>query len=320
MSDETKFPPLYFSDSSMNRVLSEKEIKIVIFKKTDTNKHVYDNFNEDFHLYLSKLPNNNVKHYVSDLYNKNQIYIGISTIKDDGVFVRVAYDKDKLVGIILDSADLEINIRDGHSSKIDDCIYSSYFGLMRAATILNKEKIRQDKDLHKLLSTYIYLMFMKSIGKTTVYNQKQKMFINIVCMYAYYKHFLKEKHAYIKKVIHDHFKTIKMLEVYEEFEPRMDDLERYNDIKDIPKMFIDTRALIENPNQIILSLLRTLKTSGFYCFTGPLDQLIGLVVTTKYPFSIFSKDCLVNEEIHNGVEEIMKKYVESIKFDTSSIQ
>jgi hypothetical protein len=319
--EDTKFPPSYFNDSSMNKVLSEKEIKILRISKTDPRyKGIYDNFNQEFGLYLSKLPDNNVKKYVSEIFNRNIVNLGVSVVKDDGVFVRVIETESTLLGIVLDISDLDIDFKTGNSSRIDDCIYASYFGLIRAAILLNKTEVRQDKDLHKALSTYIYLMFLKSLGKTNVYTQKQKAFIHIVTMYAYYKHFLKERHPYILKILRDHFKELKLTDFLDEFEPRLKDLEKYNDIKDIPKMFIDTRTLIDNPNQIVLALLKNLRTNGFYSFTGPLDQLAGMVVVSKYPTGLYNKDCLVNEDVHNQVEKIIIGYIEKIKFDASRLK
>lgn len=317
---DSMFPPRSYSESSVSNILLAGEKKILLMEKSGKYKEIYSRFMESLSLYLSRLPNDPIKKYVLNLSNKDLIYIGLSVSKNDGSFVRVLIsEKDTLKGVALDAADLEINVETGETDMIDSCVHAVYFGLIRASVLIMKDKIQQNKSLHKLLTTYLFLMILKVIGKNLVYFAKQKDFIHIICIYIYYKYFLKERHSYIISIIEDQYLDIIKKENFEEFRPMFKDIEKYESIKDIPKMLSETNLIVSSPNNIILGLLKNLKITGFYSFTGPLDSFIALVVLSKYPTDFFTKMSSVSERIHDSVENIMTKYFDKIKYETSII-
>jgi len=291
-----------------------------VLRKDKENSLIYSTFMEDLSTYLLKLPNSDVKRQVQNLINKNLIFLAVSKVKTDNLFVRLLLTtENKLAGVVLDTQQLKIDPTNGSAESIDECVYAVYFGLVRAAVIINKDKIRQDKDLHKLLSTYLYSLMIKAVGVDKIFSQKAKMFIHILSIYIYYKYYLKEKHSYILSIIKRDYSNFIDSNVVEEFLPTLDEMESYNSIKDFPKMLIDAKLWNENPRIFIISLIKILKPFGFYCLMGPLDYLVSLVIVSRYPTDFFSKKSVVNDKIQSAVEEIIVGYMDKINYDINAV-
>ena len=314
------FQPEFYSDTPVNTILSSDEQKILTLYKTKENAAIYDTFNEDFSNYLTKMPNNVVKENCRNLLNKNLVFMGVAKIKPDNVAVRVFVTTDaKLAGIALDSQQLGIDPLTGSSDSIDESIYATYFGLVRSAVLINKTDIRQNKDLHKLLTTYLYLLFLKAVGSDKLYSEKQKTLVHILSIYIYYKHFLKERHAYILSILQRDYDKFIGKENLEEFLPALDKIQNYSSLKDFPKILIDMKVINESPNIMTMTLLKMLRPMGFYCLVGPLDYFIPLVIITKYPVEFIGGKAPTNDKIQNAVEEIMSGYIDKIKYDLTAV-
>ncbi|MFA7202813.1 MAG: hypothetical protein WC188_03780 [Candidatus Caldatribacteriota bacterium] len=315
------FKPSFFADSEVNSILSSEEQKIYIIEKDKNELEIYDTFNSDFSNYLIKMPNNIVKESSRKLLNNNLIFLGIAKTKPDNVIVRLFLTNDnKLAGIVLDSQQLGVDPTTGVSDSIDECIYATHFGFIRAAVLLNKNNIRQNKELHKLLSTFLFLLFLKAIGPDKIYSEKQKKLIQILSIYIYYKHFLKEKHGYILSIIQKDYTKFIGEKYIEEFLPVLEKIKEYNSIKDFPKILIDLKILNESPNVLTVSLLKMLKPMGFYSLVGPLDYFVALVIISKYPVNFIGSKIPTNDKIQNATEEIITKYIDKIKYDLTAVK
>ncbi len=297
---DKKFPPSFFADTDVNPILRSSEQKIFVLKKNAENKQIYSTFMDDFSNYLMKLPNNPVKNHVKTIQNKNLIFLGIAKIKPDNVIARsfITTD-DKLAGIALDSQQLGVDPTTGSTESIDECIYATYFSLIRATVYIHKTKIRQNKDLHKLLSTYLYMLFIKAIGSDKLYSEKQKALVHILSIYIYYKHYLKERHSYILSILERDYSKFIGKQYLDEFLPALDKIQNYTSLKDFPKMLIDMKVINESPNILTISLLKMLKPMGFYCLIGPLDYF---------------------DKIQNAVEEIIAEYMDKNTYDLTAVK
>jgi len=322
MSDLNKvFQPSFFSDTDTNSMLLDDEQKILIINKDKANLPIYSTFNDDFGKYLTKMPDNVVKENCRNLLNKDLVFLGVAKTKPDNVVVRLFITTtNKFAGVALDCQQLGVDPTTGSADSIDECIYATYFGLIRAAVLINKAEIRQNKDLHKLLSTYLYLLFLKAIGSDKIYSEKQKALVHILSIYVYYKHYLKERHNYILTILQRDYEKFIGKEYLDEFLPALDNIQNYNSLKDFPKMLIDMKVINESPNVLIMSLLKMLKPMGFYSLIGPLDYFISLVIITKYPVEFISNKAPTNDKIQNAVEEIMTKYIDKIKYDLTAVK
>jgi len=321
MGDINKiFQPKFFSDSSINVTLRGDEQKIFIIPRTEKNAEIYENFSKDFSDYLMKLPNGIVKDCCRKLLNNNLIFLGIAKTKPDNVVVRLLItNEDKFAGITLDSQQLGIDPITGITDSIDECIYASYFGFIRSVILINKNSIRQNKDIHKLLTTYLYLLFIKAFGADKIYSEKQRILLHLLTIYIYYRHYLKEKHDYVLSIIQNRYTKIIDREYIEEFLPTLEKMKSYNDIRDFSKMVVDCKIVNESPNFLTINLLKMLKPMGFYCLIGPLDYFITFVILAKYPITFIGNKIPNNEKLQNSIEGIIEKYIDNIKFDFSVV-
>ena len=249
------------------------------------------------------------------------IFLGIAKIKPDNVIARsFITPDDKLAGIALDSQQLGVDPTTGSTNSIDECIYATYFSLVRATVYIHKSDVRKNKDLHKLLSTYLYMLFVKAIGSDKLYSEKQKALVHILSVYIYYKHYLKEKHSYILSIIERDYSKFIGKQYINEFLPALDKIQNYTSIKDFPKILIDMKIINESPNVLTISLLKMLRPIGFYCLIGPLDYFTALVVTAKYPVDFIGSKIPANDKIQNAVEDIVSGYMDKTKYDLTAVK
>ena len=308
-----------FNKSSIDRILSESEKGMLVV--SHSNKEFYDRFMEDFSLFLSKLPNNAVKKYVQNLINRKTIYLATPQDNSKNVLAAIyAENRTKLIGIMLNTIPLKIDIQTGETPLIDDAIYVAYIGLIRAAILLNsKSSIKSNLDLHKLLTTYMYLVFIKTFGKNILLTKKQKNLIQYCCIYIYYVYFFGEKHTYaLSKIKKDYSKVINM-EFFDEFYNMMKDNKGYYRTSQLPDLFYDLHIISENPSKVKLSIFKMLGMYGAYRFFGPLDHFISLAIISKYPCSFFTRNSLTNDQVHNNIEKIINKYMNKIKYSTIEV-
>lgn len=322
MPDPNKhFQPRFFLDTDVTSILSKDELKIFVLERDKKDSAIYDTFNEDFSNYLTKMPDSAIKKSCQNLLNKNLIFLGIAKTKPDNVVVRIFITSDnKFAGVALDSQQLGIDPTTGSAESIDECIYATYFGLIRAAIEINKTDVRQNKDLHKLMSTYLYLLFLKVIGSDKLYSEKQRSFVHMLSIYIYYKHYLREKHSYILSIIQRDYEKIVGEENLKEFLPTLEEMKDFTSIKDFPKMLLSAKIINESPNIMIMSLLKLLKPMGFYSLTGSLDYFIALVIITKYPAEFIGSQAPTHDKIQNAVEEIVTKYIDKVRYDLTAVE
>ena len=308
-----------FAKSDIDNILISKETSFAYFFKTEEKyKPMYTRFNNDFGLFINKLPNTFAKKYVGEVFNRDLIFLGINQlVKTEGFFSKPVFNNDSLTKIVLDIKDLEININTGETKNIDDCIYATYYSFLRAAVVLNRSEIKGDKKLQELAAQYLYLIVLSVLdAKTSVNTPKQKFFVKIISYYAFYRYFIKETYAATIRRLDKIFSESQ--EMYDEFKPKFKEIEKYESVKDIPKMLIDTKVSIIDPNMFIINLIKKYKQYGFYCILGALDMFIAFVVTCKYPIELFTQNSSLNGDLQNKIEEAMVPYMKKVKFGTSN--
>lgn len=273
----------------------------------------YKKFDQDFSTYLSKLPNNSVKKYVSELFNRNLIVFGNASSKAANInFVRTDIQGDKLKAVALDIRDFDIDIKTGETRNIDECIYASYFGFLRFAVVANRTSIKNDRKLQELLAQYFYQIMISIIESGKIDTPKQKFFFKIIAYYAFYRHFIRETSASTIRILRDIFDEGK--ELFNEFLPRFKDIDKYDSVKDFAKMLIDTKVITIDPNVFSINLLKKYKQYGFYCIYGTLDMFVAFIVASKYPFEFLGEMPTVNSNIQKDIEEIMIGYMRKVNF------
>jgi hypothetical protein len=303
---------------SYNKVLKDillsKPTSFIFILKDEEHKVPYDQFNSDFEMYLSKLPNNNVKKYVMEVFNRDLIYLGSNQIsKNVNVyFSKIEASGDRMKKIVLDLKEFDININTGETKNIDECIYATYFSFIRFAVLTNRTIIKNDDKLQEKLAQYFYQIMVSVSDTKNINTPKQKFFFKLVAYYAFYRHFIRETSAMTIKNLRNIFKKDK--EYFNEFKNSFKEIDKYKTVKDFPKMLIDTNVLKVDPNTFSINLLRKYKQLGFYCIYGSLDMFTAFTVITKYPFEMFARVPVINTSLQKEVEEIMIGYMRKVKF------
>lgn len=306
-----------FAKSDIDEILVSQTTGLIYYSKNRSDeKVVYERFNQDFGLYLNKLPNSPAKKYVSEVFNRGLVYLGINQIaKSEGFFSKVMHSEGSLNGIVVDVKDLDIKFPSGETKNIDDCIYAVYYSYIKFAVLTNKPSIKTDYKLQELLAQYLYLVVISILdSKANLGTPKQKFFTKLVCYYAFYRYFIKETYTSTLRKLDKIFSDDR--ELYDEFKFKFKDIEKYDSVKDIPKMLIDTKVSIMDPNIFIINIIKRFKQFGFYSILGTLDYFIPFVITCKYPFELFPPNSALNVDLQNKIEDIMIPYMKKVKFNT----
>jgi len=311
------FAPKSFNESPVSKMLIPKEKEIGLLCRDSENKDIYSNFDEQFKSFIPKLQNEEIKKVVSSVFGKEIVFIGMSTSNTDPIYSRLYItNNNKLSALSLSSEVLNIECDTGNSPSFDDCIYAVYGGLIRAAILTNEKEITNNMDLHKLISAYIYLIFLKSFGQTAIYNDKQKQFLNIVCIFIYFTHFFSYKPGPVISIIKSNFKEMFKKEYFDELLLMLKKV-KYTNIKDIPNIIVDLGIYSGTPSKVYLELLKLINNSGFYSLISSLDLLIPMIILSKYSTDLYSKNALTSLKIHDNIEEIMLKYINKIEYEKS---
>ena len=274
----------------------------------------YSNFYELFGLYLSKMPNNSLTKHVSSLYNRKGVFAGMRLIKSNIYpYSRLIIAEDKqLQGVILDTQQLGIKL-DGETDNIDNCIYATYFSLIRAAIICNEDKIITDYSFHALVISYFYYTILKSLGQVNLLTKQQLDGILLSCGYLYLRHHLSMNHSSAKNRAYKIFDKIDN-DTLKLYSPRFELLTKYKSLKDIGKVLIDLEVIQDDPNRILIKLINLFGKTHFYNLMGPLSYIVGSIVLSNYPSDLFEKNVAVNTKIQNKIEKETLNYLSKIKY------
>lgn len=315
------FPPKYFSNSEMADIFVRNEKHIYKIKREGDNlESIYKNFDEYFGLYLSKLSDSPCKKYCQFMLDRKIIFLGTSiNTRNSIIFCRTLITPDnKLNGVVLDSNVLSVNPITGETDSIDDCVYASYYGLIRSAILTNIKEISKDKDLHKYIIAYLNSLILRTLEQKSSYTPKHKQLIMLSCIYMFYRHFMSEKHqtclSIIKRDYRDEFPDDFLLNTL----PLMTNLTKHSEMKHIFNLLVDLHVLVDSPAMQLFKLIQYAQNNGFYCIVGTLDVFVPLIILTRYNTNLFEKKLLINEDLQTNVENIIGTYIKKINYSMSS--
>lgn len=314
---DTEYIPKFFNGSLISDFLKNNEKKVIIVLRIDENEKPYNTFDGEFSAYLSKLPNSPLKKSVGFVFNKKLIFYGTAKNTDGITYARVLISKnDKLAGIVLNSYALDISIREGSTPSIDDVIYASYYGLIRAAAIIHKQEIRRDKELLKNIAMCMSTLVLKTLGRNIAITQKEKkLLVQLICIYLFYRQFLEEKHTKIISIIHKNYSDLFSKEDLEGLSSYIDKLNSFNNFKDLPRIIQLFGVADINPAQITMLLIRAVGANGFHVLIGSLDNLVASLILTRYPTEIISRGFSVNSELQEKIEQSITGYINKISYE-----
>ena len=176
------------------------------------------------------------------------------------------------------------------------------------------------KDLNKNLAIYVNQVVLRSLGKGIVYSVEQKDLIFGATTYLYHRHFLSQKHPMALVKVKNDYKDLINQKSIDKVIETLDRTSKYSTIKDISRLLVDLKIVTTNPNQVMLSMLKQLGSTGFYCFVGSLDHFLASVVLARYPTGLFPKTMMVSDKLHTTVETITTKYLSKVEYDVTAVQ
>lgn len=300
-------------------LLKENEKKITIMlRSAERFSKQYEVFDREFNAFLDKLPNSLAKKFVSHLFNQKLIFIGNNKNSDNSSNSRIVLThRNELAGIILNALQLDINVANGHSDAIDECIYATYLGIIRSAINIWNKDIYKDNELNKAVISFLHMFFMKLLGRQIAAVQDQKELLFLATAYMYYRHFYQMPHNKSIVQIQKNFVGKEISEeTFKKAENMISHLPSYSLMKDFGRMLSEEHIIGISADAFMLLLVRAISQKGFYAITGSLDNLIGSIILSGYPTDIISDNFKVSNELHSKIETIVSKYISKIKYST----
>lgn len=319
------YAPKYFNDSDIKTLMINKDnylATVLLSRGSEKNKKIYETFDHDFSLYLNKIPQSLMKKNVGFIFNKKLIFIGAAKNSELVDVSRCFVSKDlKFAGTLLNSYALDIEIGTGNTPQIDECILASYMATLRAATIINKQTILKDTEFHKLVTSFLLLLFMKIFKKQiNITSSVQRSLIHFIVIYLYMKQFLEMKHLKILHMIEKEFvDDLISKDDYEKIKDYGERLQPFTSFKDIFKIFNEFSIISDSSQKLMFQFIKIVDKNAFYAVIGSLDALVAALICSKYPTDLISKNFSVGLEFQNKLEEKMSKYIEKMQFDTSLV-
>ena len=310
------FQPKFFNSCEIQEYLKQNEIGVItLLRKPDT-KAIYDTFDSDFKVYLEKLPNSPLKKTVSEIFNRQLVFFGAAKNINGTVYLRVLISKnDKLAGIVLNAYTLDISLKTGACSAIDNVVSAVYYGLLRAAIIIHKQEILRNKELHKEVTSILFLLMLKVLGRNISITEYQKTLLHLICIYLYYRQFLEEKHLKVIKILFKDYLDIFDKSTLEQYSVILDKFAPFNNFKDFPRMVQMFNIADINPAQLTMLIIRFFGSNGFHTLIGSLDNLIPTIILSKYPTDIVGRGFVTNNDVQEKIENILVSYINKISFD-----
>lgn len=305
---------LFFPVTDIPSLFETEKSTMVFGRKHEIAKKVYSRLLDDLKIYSDKTSGTTAKHYVDSVLSRNIILIGRLSNQKNSLVGSFIENKGKLAAIILDANELEIDTFDGSTSNIDKCFYTTYFQFIRASVVINQDRIVKDSALHKLACEYLNLLYLKFLGNNVHLNDKQKIYLQFLVAYFYFRFMLGKKHEEAREFSTQGFDK----QIRTEVDFLIKRLSKYQHNKDIFSAFVDFNIINDNPSTLIMKALSKYKIFPFYAFSSTLDYLIALIIVSKYPAD-FCTTAFINNNISNQIEKEMEKYFKSIKYDITAM-
>jgi hypothetical protein len=298
--------------------LTNSEKETLLLPRNKYHEKAYDQFDTDFMMYAMKVPESPAKSIVNKVFNNKLVFLGTDTKKDGSLGGPMIGGTDSLGGIVLDASDLDISLKQGESSNIDLCFYSTYFNYIRSVVLIKRKEIRQNKDLNNLVIAYLKNIIKKSIAVPTL-DPKQEIIYEALVRQFYYQFmlFFDFGHAfdvYTLKEIPEPFKD----EIEELF--RTSEMNRYQQFRDIFKALFDLKVVGESPNKMLGTALSKLGMSQFLYMTTVVDYLIASSILSNYPAFTLTKSLYVNRTIQEQIEKNIISYGSTIKYNQDLVK
>lgn len=293
-----------------------KNIFYVRKNQNSKNQTVYSQFLNDLQNYSLKQPESYPKEAFNSLNSRDLIYLGKYTDTKSysipgGIILT---PNNELAAIVLDMNTHKINSKTGITSHCDLAFYSIYFEYIRSSIICNSSHVSKDEELDLLLLKLLINLYLKILGVNITLNDKQKAFLYFDLGYFYYRFMKNQFH----KVALSNAMSLQDSKYKAEAKYIIDSFnDKYTKMKDIFKSFIDFNILFENPAVVIMKTINKYNLFTFYCLTGSLDYLIGMIILARYSTELFP-NLSINTSNQSQLESyIYNNYCKKLKYNVN---
>ena len=285
----------------------ERETSI-IDRTNGINKEIYNNFDNNFELYVSKLSSSLCKEKAYYLIQNKRILLSKTLdVGKNGVIGTIIIYNDSLYSVLLDIFDLNINVRTGDTNNIDECVYAAYFQYIRAVVIINFDIIKQDIELINNMVYLIQLILLRTIDMSYNLMDNQKDILEVVIRYFINRFYFGHKHpesvnfAFInnKNYIYELKSTVELFKKYDKF-------------ADILKALIDVKLIKKRLSVVILKCINMFGITGYYCLTTSIDYILAGLVCAKYPTRFLTR-FNTDMKSHILLEKLLARYYKTTK-------
>jgi hypothetical protein len=285
----------------------ERETSIIDRTK-GINQEIYDNFDTNFELYVSKLSQSLCKEKAYYLIQNKRILLSKTLdAGKNGVIGTIIIRNNSLYSVLLDVFDLGISVRTGDTNNIDECVYATYFQYIRAVVIINFNVIKQDTELINNMIYLIQLILLRIIDKSVNLMDKQKDILEIVIRYFINRFYFGHKHPESISYAFENNKNYIL-----ELKSTVDLFKKYSKFADILKALIDVKLIRRRLSVVILNCINMFGITGYYCLTTSIDYILAGLICAKYPTRFLTK-FNTDMKTHILLEKSLAKYYKTTK-------
>lgn len=163
------------------------EKDIVLIQKNEESKELYNKFNSDLSIYLSKIKNQS-SGICNLLLNKDVIYLGMLGKANPNVLATYTINNNKITAIVLNCSNIDIDLKTGEISDPEGINYILYFTFIRATCFIFSKDIENNDTLNNSLIEYLTYLLMKNL-KLPMLNDKQIELLKFIVGVMFYKYF-----------------------------------------------------------------------------------------------------------------------------------
>lgn len=305
--------------SRAKKVLREFENKIYVFYRTEDNRPRYQRFDQDLENRLDAFHDGDFKSLVTNVCQERAIYFHLPISRGDEVSVRVFFsEKNQVVALSLNAVNLGIDPENGTARNIEDCLYGVYLGLIRAAFVINKNRLMENRVLHSALSQYLINMIEFLVSGEMALDQEKEYALEATCNYYYASCFLglQTRDAAMWRP-----RGGDCLERAEREKYRRSLLAAPKSHEPLRWMshLVFVLDLAPNPEWLWRRFATNLSKEVCFSIGGALDHFMGLCILSSYSVSLFQSSLPAGGSLSSRVESILMPHMRAIEYATAKV-
>ncbi|KMY68949.1 hypothetical protein AAU61_05140 [Desulfocarbo indianensis] len=290
--------------------------KIYVFYRTEDHRACYRRFDEDLGNCLVSLEDGPLKAMVSNIWRKQGIYLHLPITRGDDVSVRVFLsEKNQVVALSLNAVNLDVNPEDGKADFIENCLHALYLGLIRAAFVINQERLMGQAQLHEALCRYFRAVIDSVLSREIVFSQTSRDSMMTACDYYYASCFMglepPEALAWSSQEAGRHGGRQSELAGKTLLTAPKD----HRPLRWLSQLVFSLGITCDS-DWLWQRLATSLSRETRYSLGGALDHFMGLCVLSSYGTGLFENELPADALASSRIEDILLPYLMTMEYAT----